>query len=86
MELIRVTRGEDFADIRPDWLEDWQAQGWEVPGVSDTLDLTREGIAKMPKADVIGLLEAHGVGKPEGSVSDLREQLIGIVFVGGGDA
>lgn len=42
---------------------------------------TRESIAKMPKAEVIEWLEAHGVEKPQGPVADLRAKLTGIMFV-----
>lgn len=45
-------------------------------------DLTREGIAKMAKAEVLELLEAHGVEGATGTVAELRAQLIAIMFLG----
>ena len=42
---------------------------------------TREEVAKMPKAEVVSWLKAHGVKAPEGGVSELREQLTAIMFV-----
>jgi hypothetical protein len=41
---------------------------------------TREEIAKMPKADLIEWLAAHGADNPEGKVSELREQLTAIMY------
>lgn len=32
MELIKMTRGTDTANVRPEWVEDWEAQGWEIEG------------------------------------------------------
>lgn len=43
--------------------------------------ITREDIAKMPKADVIEHLTAHGIEAPEGKLDDLRAQLAAIMFV-----
>jgi hypothetical protein len=47
---------------------------------------SREGIAKMDKADVIDLIEAHG-GKASKRkpVDALREDLAALMFVGGGE-
>lgn len=42
---------------------------------------TREDVAKMPKAEVIEWLEAHGVEKPDGPLTDLRAKLTAIMFV-----
>lgn len=54
------------------------ANGTEAP----KLDLTREGIAEMDKAEVIELLEAHGADPDKRTgVEKLREQLIALVFV-----
>lgn len=44
-------------------------------------DLTREGIAKMAKADVLELLEVHGVEGATGTVAELRAQLVSVMFV-----
>ena len=47
-------------------------------------DLTREGIAKMPKSDVLELLAAHGIeGDSKAPVTELRTQLIALMFVDG---
>ncbi|WP_212525856.1 hypothetical protein [Actibacterium sp. MT2.3-13A] len=43
--------------------------------------VTREGVAKMKKSDVIELLKAHGVEDTDGNLPDLRERLIGVMFV-----
>lgn len=43
--------------------------------------ITREDIAKMPKAEVIEYLAAHGVDAPEGKLDDLRAQLVAIMFI-----
>jgi len=47
------------------------------------LDLTREGIAAMSKADVVELLQAHGatVDGRKG-VATLRDELTAIMFTG----
>lgn len=49
---------------------------------SPASDLTPEGIEKMSKADVVELLEAHGVDAPTGKVADLRDQLARVMFMG----
>lgn len=48
---------------------------------------SREGIARMGKADVLDLIEAHG-GKANKRkpVEALREDLAALMFVGGDDA
>ncbi len=38
-ELIKVVRGEgEEADIRPDWLEQWEGWGWKAAEAGDDLD------------------------------------------------
>lgn len=38
-ELIKVVRAEgEEADIRPDWLEQWEGWGWKVAADGDGLD------------------------------------------------
>jgi len=47
-------------------------------------EITREGIAKMKRADLIEHLEAHGLTEAECEgvkVPDLRETLIAAVFI-----
>lgn len=57
--------------------------GEEYKPAAAPLDLTREGIADMDKADLLDLLESHGWdGDKRLGVDKLREALIGIVFVG----
>lgn len=82
-DLVEMTRGEDeTAIVRPEWVDEWKAMGWSVPGGSPAVDLTREGIAEMDKAEVIELLEAHGADPDKRTgVEKLREQLIALVFV-----
>lgn len=83
-DLIHVTREGRGADIRPEWLDDWKAQGWEAPGEPQaTTAPDREAIAKMPKDEVIDWLKAHGIEAPQGSVADLRNALIAVMFVDG---
>jgi hypothetical protein len=44
--------------------------------------VTREGIAKMKRPEVVDLLEAHGAEIAEGaSLADLRALLVAIMFV-----
>lgn len=49
-----------------------QSQPTKVP--------SREDIDKMPKAEVVEWLEAHGVEEAEGKVGDLRAMLIQTLF------
>lgn len=44
---------------------------------------TADDIAKMPKAELVEWLKAHGVDAPEGKVAELREVLTKIMFVDG---
>ena len=83
-DLVEMTRGEDeTAIVRSEWVEEWKAMGWSVLGGNAALDLTREGIAEMDKAEVVELLEAHGADPDKRTgVEKLREQLIELVFVG----
>lgn len=84
MNLIRLTRGEgEIADVRPEWVADWRAQGWALPGATtDSEPFSRETIAEMDKPEVLELLEAHGwTGDKRIGVEKLRDALIGIVFV-----
>lgn len=75
----------------PEVIAAYEAQGTTVeriealPGADSAADdLTREGIAKMAKADVLELLAAHGVTADAGAkVADLRAQLISVMFVEG---
>ena len=48
----------------------------------EPLDLTPEGVARLPKRDVVELLEAHGVTEPKGKVDDLRAKLAQVMFMG----
>lgn len=34
MKLIKMTRDEDVAHVRPEWVKDWEAQGWSVGDVN----------------------------------------------------
>lgn len=51
----------------------------EIPSKSETP--SKSDIAVMKKADIVEWLEAHGVDDPQGSVSDMRDQLRSIMFV-----
>lgn len=54
---------------------------WDA--VDRASDLTRESLKKMKKADVVELLEQHGLEVDKSApVSDLREQADSVVFVG----
>lgn len=41
---------------------------------------TKTDIARMPKAELVEWLEAHGVEAPEGTAAELREKLTAIMF------
>lgn len=56
-ELIRVERDGDVADIRHDWLSDWQSHGWALPGTEPPAVTDDE----MTKAEIVAALEARGV-------------------------
>lgn len=43
--------------------------------------LTRETIKSMKKAELVDLLQAHGVDKPAGAVAKLRETALSVVFL-----
>ncbi len=74
-DLIRVTRGDDVADIRPEWLEQWRGWGWAEPVSA----LSRDQISTMERATVLELLEARGwAGDKRLAVEKLREALIDI--------
>jgi hypothetical protein len=85
MELVRMIRPDGaIADVRPDWVAEWQALGWTVESAAGgaDLDLTREGIAAMGKAELLELLEAHGWnGDKRLGVEKLRQILTEIVFI-----
>jgi hypothetical protein len=74
-----------IADVRPDWVAEWQALGWTVESAASDgsgLDLTREGIAAMGKPELLELLEAHGWnGDKRLGVEKLRQILTEIVFI-----
>lgn len=60
-----------------------QAKGETMPKTEAPDELTREGIAKMKRADVVEHLEAHGLTEDdcEGvKVGELREMLTNAVF------
>ncbi|WP_407473522.1 hypothetical protein [Sulfitobacter sp. PM12] len=60
-----------------------QARGETLPKTEAPDELTREGIAKMKRADVVEHLEAHGLSEDdcEGvKVADLRDMLTNAVF------
>ncbi|WP_406646871.1 hypothetical protein QEZ52_00320 [Aliisedimentitalea scapharcae] len=63
----------------------WEENGWivEVEDKKPSLETTRESIAEMGKAEMIELLEAHGVevNKRLGE-EKLREQALSVVFIG----
>ena len=29
-DLIKMIRGDDIANVRPEWVEQWEAWGWKV--------------------------------------------------------
>ena len=45
------------------------------------IPVTPEGIEKLKKPDLIELLKAHGVEKPEGKVDDMKARLKSVMFV-----
>jgi hypothetical protein len=84
MQLVRMTRPDGaIADVRPEWVAEWQALGWTVESTGGAdLDLTREGIAAMGKAELLELLAAHGWnGDKRLGVEKLRQILTEIVFI-----
>lgn len=47
--LVKVTRGEDEATIRPEWVADWEAQGWSlVKGKAGKVEVPKVGDAAPP--------------------------------------
>lgn len=73
------------ADVRGGMIERIAAPGAEPEAepAPPADDFTREGIAKMDKADVLDLLEAHGWdGNKRLGVDKLRAELVAIMFVG----
>lgn len=70
-----------LADVHPEMVADYVAGGYREMAEAKPA-ITPESIGKMKKKDVVELLEAHGVVDASGSVSELREMLLGIMFVG----
>ena len=69
------------ADVHPDMVADYVAGGYhEATAPKDAI--TPESIAKMKKKDVVELLDAHGITDVSGNVSELRELLNRVMFVG----
>lgn len=75
--------------VSPERKAELRKQGFKIidarfaPKGEATDELTREGIAKMKRADVVEHLEAHGLteGDCEGvKVGDLRDMLTNAVF------
>lgn len=65
------------------------ARGYKIVNADDPRanapagdEITREGIDKMPKAEVAELLEAHGA-PAAGKVADMRARLKTIMFLEG---
>lgn len=54
--------------------KDYQPQP-EAKGIPSKTD-----IARMPKAELVEWIEAHGVENPEGTVADLREKLTRMIY------
>lgn len=74
----------DVVKVVGDWpaiVAAYEAIGVTVEAVGNATLPTREGIAKMPKSEVIEWLTAHGVEAPDGKVADLRAALTRIMFI-----
>jgi hypothetical protein len=72
------------ADVHPDMVDHYTAGGYRraEKSMDDVTRIpTKSEIARMPKADVIGWLEAHGADYPADTpVSELRGALRAMMF------
>lgn len=89
MENIMTKIKYEPHPVTPERKKELVAQGFKIidarfaPPDEATDEVSRESIAKMKKADVVEMLAAHGVEDAEGSVADLREKLIAVMFLDG---
>lgn len=69
MELIKMTRGTDTANVRPEWVEDWEAQGWEIegdkkPAAGDDLEsMTLDELKELAKSMGVNIHANSGADK-----------------------
>lgn len=83
VKLIKMQRADGHtADVHPDEVDNYKEGDYRVVEAAPD-PITPETIASMKRADVIDLLEAHGVEGATGPVGKLRDQLTAIMFVGG---
>ncbi|WP_372572905.1 hypothetical protein [Ruegeria jejuensis] len=71
--------------VAPDRKAELRKQGFKIIDakfrpVDQVEPITRESIAKMPKAKVLAYLAEHGIDDAEGKVADLRELLTNVMF------
>lgn len=83
MNLVTMTRKkEEIAEVRPDWVEAWEKEGWRVKDAPKSDVPDRDAIATMPKGEVREWIEAHGANVPKGAtVEEMRAALTTMMFV-----
>jgi hypothetical protein len=79
-KLVKMVRDGHEVDVHPDMVADYKAGGF-VATLSTAKPITREGIDKMRKADVVELLDAHGA-ETDGKLAEMRDRLKAVMFVG----
>lgn len=79
--MVKTERTTDNYTSKKTWVEVMDAP--QVHAAPDHGGIpSKSDIARMPKAEVIEWLEAHGVENPDGKVGFLRDKLTQIMFVG----
>ena len=72
--------------VSPERKAELRAQGYKIidaryAPVQDPAIPSREEIGTMKEAEIVVWLEAHGVTDPKGSVADLRDALVSIMYL-----
>lgn len=82
LPTVKIVNGDGFAVINE---ADFDAEKHDLFEDAPALDLSREGIEKMKRDELVDALLAHGMDEADAEgvkVPELREKLIAAVFVG----
>lgn len=82
LPTVKIVSGDDYAVINE---ADFDAEIHERFEGGPDMDLSRDGIEKMKRADLVASLVAHGMdeaGADGVNVPELREKLVSVVFAG----
>lgn len=67
------------ADVHPSEVSNFKAGGYTE--IDEKPELTREAVAKMGKAELREIIDAHGVEDPPKGIADMRAMVERVLFV-----